>query len=80
VRNIKTVKTRGPTDRRVGRTMKERVRITSHVPEGKFMNKLIPLGTRSVRKERGGVLMTFNKVEITSHYSILGLYVRERLP
>ena len=43
------------------------------------MNKFVPLGTRDVRVDRSSVLMTFNKVEVTSHYSILGVKVRERL-
>ena len=49
--------------------------VTRDVPEGKFVNKLVPLGPRGVREGGGGVLLTFNKVEVTSHYSILGLYM-----
>ena len=47
------------------------MRVTRDIPEGKFMNKFIPLRSRGVRERGGSVLVTFNKVEVAGHDSVL---------
>ena len=70
-RDIETVKSRRPTNRGVRGSVEERVRVRRDIPEREFMNKLIPLRSRGVGEGGGGVLLTFNKVEVTSHDSVL---------
>ena len=80
VGDVKPVKSGRPTNRGVRGSVEEGVGVTRDVPEEKFVNKLIPLGPRGVREGGGGILLTFNEVEIASQDSVLRFEVGEGLP